>query len=248
MAKRSSLASSSACQAWRRSIEAVSGAESSSDQNDIGRCRMVSFSPSSPRKYTAGLSPSSRTPRRLGTGPQRGEEREGLGTHRGRGDPEPSEIRRTPPRRPSACHRRCGHTARGASAVNRPVPPSGRRAQFGAFYNTLQYEIYCDLVGMARGRARSSVWHLEGDQGGGGRGMFADVFADPHRAEAGTAHATERGGLECLLGQGLIVHPPGRLGIQGQPELLFPVEGIPGAAEGVVAVAGAFAVPGQVGG
>ena len=54
--------------------------------------------------------------------------------------------------------------------------------------------------------------------------------------------------LERVLRQRFVVHPPGRLGIERQAELLVPVEGEAGPAQGVVAVAGAGAMAGQVGG
>ena len=54
--------------------------------------------------------------------------------------------------------------------------------------------------------------------------------------------------LNASCGQGLVVHAAGGLGVEGEPELLFPVEVVAGAGERVVAVAGAGAVAGQVGG
>ncbi len=54
--------------------------------------------------------------------------------------------------------------------------------------------------------------------------------------------------LERVLRQRFVVHAPGRFGIERQAELLVPVEGEAGPAEGVVAVAGALAAAGEVGG
>jgi hypothetical protein len=45
----------------------------------------------------------------------------------------------------------------------------------------------------------------------------------------------------------LVVHGAGPLGVEREVELLVPVEGVAGAGEGVVAVAGAGPVAGHVG-
>src|SRR5271157_4370526 len=92
-------------------------------------------------------------------------------------------------------------------------------------------------MGRQAGRSvRRPDW-LELYQGGSCLGMLADVLADPHRAELGAAHTTEGRGLEGVLGQRFVVHPAGGLGIEGETELVFPVEAVPRSAEGVVAVA-----------
>src|SRR5208337_2691108 len=102
-------------------------------------------------------------------------------------------------------------------------------------------------MGRQAGRSvRRPDW-LELYQGGSCLSMLADVLADPHRAELGAAHATEGRGLEGLLGQRFVVHPAGGLGIEGETELVFPVEAVPRSAEGVVAVASPCPVARQVG-
>src|SRR5579863_2151144 len=69
-----------------------------------------------------------------------------------------------------------------------------------------------------------------------------------HRAEFGAAHGAEGGFFVGLVGQSLVVHRAGGLGIQRQRELFLPVKFVAGVAEGVVAVAGAGASAGDVGG
>ena len=70
-------------------------------------------------------------------------------------------------------------------------------------------------------------------------GIFAHLFGDLHRAEAGAAHGAEVGGLGRLGRQGFIVVVPGSLGIQGEIELVLPAKFKAGAGEGVVSVLGA---------
>ena len=64
----------------------------------------------------------------------------------------------------------------------------------------------------------------------------------------GSAHGAELGLLVVVSGQGLIVILLGPLRIQGELELPVPVEGVAGAAEFVVAIAGPGTVAGNVGG
>ncbi len=53
---------------------------------------------------------------------------------------------------------------------------------------------------------------------------------------------------EHVLRQRFVVHSPGGVWVEREPELLVPIEREPGAAQRVVAVAGAFAAAGQIGG
>src|SRR5271157_5229662 len=68
--------------------------------------------------------------------------------------------------------------------------------------------------GPPEGRSVCRPDWLELYQGGGCLGMFADVLADPHRAELGAAHAAEGRGLEGFLWQRFVVHSAGGLGIE----------------------------------
>ena len=70
---------------------------------------------------------------------------------------------------------------------------------------------------------------------------------DLHRAELGAAHRAELRVLEGLVRESLVVHRLGGLRVEGERELLLPVEGVAGAGEGVVPVAGAGTVAGHVG-
>src|SRR5579885_2132294 len=64
-------------------------------------------------------------------------------------------------------------------------------------------------------------------------------FAGPvHGAELGSAHGAEGGFLVVVVGKGFIVHGPGCFRVNGEGELLFPIEGVASVADGVVAVAG----------
>src|ERR1039457_2941559 len=69
-----------------------------------------------------------------------------------------------------------------------------------------------------------------------------------HGAELGAAHGAEGGFFVVVVGEGFVVHGAGGFGVEGEGELLFPVEFVAGIAEGVVAVAGAGASAGDVGG
>ncbi len=60
-----------------------------------------------------------------------------------------------------------------------------------------------------------------------------------HRTELGTAHEAELGGLEVVVRQGLIVHGPGGLRVEGEVELPPPVEGVVGPGELIVPLPGA---------
>src|SRR5262249_2063755 len=61
--------------------------------------------------------------------------------------------------------------------------------------------------------------------------VLVDRAVDVHGAEPGPAHRAELGGLEVLLGERGVVHGGRRLGVEGEGELLLPVEGVAGAAE-----------------
>jgi len=71
--------------------------------------------------------------------------------------------------------------------------------------------------------------------------QLCDTFFDRprvvHRAEFRPAHPAELRALEVLVGQGRVVHRLRRVGVEREPELLLPIEGIPCARESVVAVA-----------
>src|ERR1700761_6637912 len=57
-----------------------------------------------------------------------------------------------------------------------------------------------------------------------------------HGAELWSAHGAEGGFLVVVIGKRLVVHGAGGFGIEREGELLLPVEGVPGVADGVVAV------------
>jgi len=69
-----------------------------------------------------------------------------------------------------------------------------------------------------------------------------------HRAEFWATHGAEGCLFVVLVGQGFVVHGAGSFGIEGELELLLPIELIAGVAEGVIAIAGAGASAGDVGG
>src|SRR5438093_10211477 len=75
------------------------------------------------------------------------------------------------------------------------------------------------------------------------RVVLLDLAVDVHGAELRPAHRAELGGLEVLVGEGLVVHAPGRLRVERETELLVAVERIAGAGEGVVAVARCGTMP-----
>ncbi len=81
-----------------------------------------------------------------------------------------------------------------------------------------------------------------------GGGVFADVLADFHGAEMWAAHGAEMRGLRRVRGQGFVVEVPGRGGVQGQVELVFPAEGEAGVGQGVVPGLGPGVGFGEVGG
>src|SRR2546422_676269 len=68
-----------------------------------------------------------------------------------------------------------------------------------------------------------------------------DLPRDVHRAELRPAHRAELGALEVLGGQRFVVQLASPRRVEGQPELLVPVEREPRARQGVVAVPGAGA-------
>src|SRR5207253_11075135 len=61
-----------------------------------------------------------------------------------------------------------------------------------------------------------------------------------HRAELGPAHTAKFGALEVFCGQRFVVVLLGPLRIEAKPELLLPIEGVPGARQRIVTVAGAL--------
>src|SRR5262249_58607497 len=67
-----------------------------------------------------------------------------------------------------------------------------------------------------------------------------------HGAELRAAHGAEFGALEVLGGQTRVVHGPGGLRVERQGELLLPIEGIAGPRQGVIPVAGARTLTGDV--
>src|SRR5579859_1583873 len=78
--------------------------------------------------------------------------------------------------------------------------------------------------------------------------VFVNFGRIVHRAEFGATHGAEGGFFVVVVWQGFVVHGAGGFGIEREGELLFPVELVAGVAEGVVAVAGAGASTGDVGG
>src|SRR6266481_9094673 len=78
----------------------------------------------------------------------------------------------------------------------------------------------------------------------GGVGKLRGV----HGAELRAAHGAELGFLVEIVGQGLVVHGAGGIGIEGKVELLVPVKEETGVAERVVAVARAGTMAGDVSG
>src|SRR5271154_5517498 len=67
-----------------------------------------------------------------------------------------------------------------------------------------------------------------------------------HGAEFRAAHGAELGFLVEIVRERLVVHGAGGLGIEGELELLFPIEEEAGIAEGIVAVARAGAMPSDI--
>src|SRR5215470_666856 len=67
-----------------------------------------------------------------------------------------------------------------------------------------------------------------------------------HGAEFWATHRAESGLFVIVVRQGLIVHGASSLRIEREGELLFPIELKTGVAEGIVTVAGAGAVAGNV--
>src|SRR5258708_5664356 len=78
--------------------------------------------------------------------------------------------------------------------------------------------------------------------------IFVHFAGVVHRAEFGAAHGAEGGFFVEVVREGFVVHAAGGFGVEGEGELFFPVEFVAGVAEGVVAVAGAGASAGDVGG
>src|SRR5271165_549956 len=129
------------------------------------------------------------------------------------------------PRYTSLCVASLGFEKEATPAVE--VASKQYKSQFFCFYFT----------GTGRQHQASShsgySW-LQVHKRGSGLGVLANIFADTHRAELGTAHAAKGRGLEGILGQRLVVHPARGLRVEREAELVFPVELIAGAADGIV--------------
>ena len=76
----------------------------------------------------------------------------------------------------------------------------------------------------------------------------ADIVGNPHRTEFRPAHRAEMRHLMRLLGQGLVMHGPRRVGIEREVELILPAELEPRAAQRIVAPLRPRQPLGQVGG
>src|SRR5690349_602296 len=69
-----------------------------------------------------------------------------------------------------------------------------------------------------------------------------------HGAELRSAHGAESGGFVSFLGQRLVVHRASGLWIEGEFELLFPIELVAGIAQGIVAILRAGSMTSNVSG
>src|ERR1700733_5773764 len=131
--------------------------------------------------------------------------------------------------------------SRGSGKSFRGTRPTAGRASIGKAAGKLL--LCAQLLGL-QGDQLAEVLFFEAVN------VFVELihFARPvHGAEFRSAHGAESCFLVVIVGQRLVVHGAGGFRVEREGELLFPVEGVAGVADGVVAIAGAGTVAGDVG-